>query len=382
MKRTVVGIVPVVGYALAFVRRLAAALLLLGLGGGAAAAEGGRTVYLPITFRAEAGPLRTSACLQVTERVYPQSAWWNDLAGDATAAERAFKAVVAAIKRRDRDALFNLSDPAQGRDPARFEEQAGAFFEQFAALEMVAVPRAYEFDGLALFFAKFRFKGRTFHAPLAFAYGADGSPGFLPYRTEQLTYFLVSDWFDAPWGPGSTDAASYCTDEEVKRAGFRVALAAAPPAASKSAPPSYLLLSGASLDAPGQPAAARVKSVSAELKTSLASRPEDVLKYMTPEGGNRLRSWLTTADESERRLYVSSITDSRPFFVIDASPLMVVYTKSPAGAVNVMYFTTAAGDRLLWTNSSHITLSDKVFKRGHVYDSARAERPFAGSAVK
>jgi hypothetical protein len=383
MKRTVVGRHSVVWCALGAVYRLAAALSLLGLGCGAAAAQMSRTVYLPMTFHAEGRPLRTSACLQVIERAYPQSAWWNDLSGNATAAEHAFKAVVAAIKSRNRDALFNLSDPAQGRDPTRFDKQAGAFFEQFGALEMVAVPLAYEFDGLAVFFAKFRSGGRTFYAPLAFAYGADGKPGFLPYRTEQLTYFLVRDWFDAPWGPGSTDTASYCTDEEVKRTTFRVALAAVPPVESKQAPPSYLLFSGTSLDAPGKPTglAARIKSASAELKISLAGRPEDVVKHMTPEGGNRLREWLATADESELRQYMSSITDRRPFFVIDASPLMVVYTKSSAGAINVMYFTTD-GDELLWTNSSHITVSDKVFKRGPVYDSALSEKPFAGSAIK
>jgi hypothetical protein len=368
------------------VYRAAAAALLLGLGCGAAsAAQSSRTVYLPMTFHAEARPLRTSACLRVTERAYPQSAWWDDPAADATPAERAFKAVIAAVKSKNRDALFNLSDPAQGRDPARFDKQAAAFFEQFSTLEMTAVPLEYEFDGLALFFAKFRFRGKTFYAPLAFAYGSDGTPGFLPYRTEQLTYFLVRDWFDAPWGPNSTDAPSYCTDEEVKRATFRVALADPPAGTPKQAwGPSYLLFSGASLDAPGQSAGltARIKSTSAQLNASLAGRPEDLIKHMTPEGGNRLKEWLASAEESERRQYMSAVMDRHPFFVIDASPLLVVYTRSSAGAVNVMYFTTAADNTLLWTNSSHITLSDKVFKHGLMYDSALSDKPFANSAIK
>lgn len=363
----------------------ATTVLLLVMACGAASAQGSRTVYLPVTFQSEARPLRTSACLQVRERAHPQTAWWNAPAADATASERAFSAVVAAIKSRNRDALFNLSDPARGRDPERFGKQAAAFFEQFGVLELSAVPLSYEFDGLAVFFAKFRHEGRTFYAPLAFAYGADGKPGFLPYRTDELSYFLVRDWFDAPWGPGSTDAPSYCTSEEVKSAAFRVALTAPPADASKQAwTPSYLLFSGAPLDAPGKPAAlaARIKSASAELNASLAGKADDLIDHMTPEGGNRLKQWLASADENERRQYMSAIMDRRPFFVIDASPLLVVYTRSSAGTFNVMYFTPAADGRLLWTNSSHITVSDKLFKHGPVYDSVLSEKPFANSAIK
>ena len=153
---------------------------LLALGCDVAGAETDRVAYVPMTFHTEARAIRTTACLQVTERVYARSPWWEDARGTADAQDRAFKAVIAAIKRKDRAALFQLSDPTQGRDPKRFDEQAEAFFRQFDVIELVAVPRAYAFDGLAVFFARFRYKGQTASVPFAFARAEDGSFGFLP----------------------------------------------------------------------------------------------------------------------------------------------------------------------------------------------------------
>ncbi len=93
-------------------------------------AEEDRTVYLPMMFSAE-GEIRTSACLQVTERTYPQSAWWEDSDVSPGTPEHAFKAVISAMKRKDRAARFELSDPAPGKDPERLDEQVVTFIQQF-----------------------------------------------------------------------------------------------------------------------------------------------------------------------------------------------------------------------------------------------------------
>lgn len=362
---------------------LVAAAWLFGLASTVAAAQKSRTAYLPLAFHAEARTFRTKTCLQVTELTYPRTPWWENLPHDATAEERAFKAVLAAIRNRDREALFNLSDPAQGRDPKRFDEQAAAFFEQFKLVELGAVPLAYALDGMVVFFGEFRFKGRTFSAPLAFVYGDDGAPRFLPYRTEQLTFQLVEDWYNAAWGPGSTGTPQYCTDEEIKRATHRVQLASQP-APKQIRQPSSLLFTGALLDTPGPLVglAARIKSTNDELKTALAGRMTELAKHMTPEGAGRLKTWLDSASERELDMYRSALANQRPFFVIDASPLTVVYTRSSAGSVNVMYFTPGANGVLLWTNSSHVTVSDRLFKRGAVYAAARSNTPFADSAIR
>jgi hypothetical protein len=360
-----------------------AIICLLCLEGGVVVAQDSHLVYLPMTFHAEGQAIRTTACLQVNELVYAQSASWEKLDHNKSGAELAFKAVIAAIKRRDRGALLNLSDPTHGRDPKRFDQQATAFFQQFAAIEFVTVPRAYELDGLVVFFAELRSKEHTFFAPFTFAYEADGTFGFLPYRTEQLSPQLVQDWFNAMWGPATTDTPTYCPGGSIKRATHRVSLGTSPGTSKEVWHPSYLFLTGAPLDTPGElvDLTVRIRSTM-EGFTSAFRGLDDFLKHMTPEGGNRVKNWFAAADQTERSKYESAIRDQRAFFVLDASPLMVVYTRSSVGVVQVMYFTVNANNDLLWTNSSHITLSDKVFKNGPLYDSALLAKPFSNIAIR
>jgi hypothetical protein len=360
---------------------------LLGLGCGAAMAETGRLAYLPTTFKAEGQAIRTTACLQVTERVYPQSAWWEDASGNSDAPERAFAAAIAAIKRRDRAALLKLTDPTQGRDTKNFDEQSGAFFQQFEVIKLVAVPRAYEFDGLVVFFGKLRAGEQTAFVPLSFAVEEDGSFGFLPSRTEKLTYRLVEDWFQTKWGPSATDNPTYCTDKDIQRATHRISLVSSGGTAKQAGHPSQLFLVGASLDAPGELAslATQVKSTIEKLKAALASKgSDDLLPRLTPDAGDRLKQWLASATETDRSRYKASVMQEtgHPFFFFDASPLVVVYTRSSDGGVHAMYFTFNAGNELLWTNSSYLTVSDKVFKTGPLHDAALLGKPFSSVAIK
>jgi hypothetical protein len=355
---------------------------LVGLGHATASAENSRSAYLRMTFSAEGHAIRTTACLHVTERVYPQPAWWEAVSGNASAPERALKAVIAAIKRKDRPALLKLSHPTQGRDPKRFDDQAAAYFQQFEALQLVAIPRAYEFDGLAVFFAKLRMKDQAVFAPFIFAYEDDGSFGFLPYRTETLTYKLVENSFDSTWRTAATATPVYCTQEDIKRATHRISLGSSGGASNQRWQPSQLSLIGAPLDKPGELTniAVRTESAIENLKSALVNG-RDFVKHMTPEGGRRLKEWFATADQSERSRYQTGVTEQRPFFLFDAAPLVVVYTKSPRG-VQVMYFTLDANGELLWTNSSYITVADGVFKQGPLYNAALLDKPFSSIAIK
>lgn len=353
------------------------------LGAGAARAEDGKTVSVPVTFHAEAQDMRTSACLQVEEHVYTQPSWWEDSSGNATAEERAFKGVIAAIRRKDRATLLKLSDPSVNKNPKGFDEQAGAFFQQFDALEMLAVPRAYTFDGLAVFFAKFRSPQHMFFVPFVFAHENDGSFGFLPTRTDKSTYYAVNDWFNAPWGPGPSSKPVYCSDEEVKRATHRINLAA--PAGTPIWHPSQLLLTAAPLEKAGELSgvAGKIKSTVEEMKAALnAGRIDDFLKHITPEGASRLKQWFNTADDADRTRYKTAFLQQQPFYFLNALPLMVVYTKLPDNTVQVLYFTARNDGELLWTNSSHVTVSDKIFKKGPLYNAASQDKPFGGMAIR
>jgi len=371
--------------AFSVLRRCIAVVGSLALGYGAAMAEQSHRVYLPLTFDTEARAIRTTACLQVNERLYPDSAWWEDGSGNAAAPDRALKAVIAAMKRKDRTALFQLSDPGEGRDPKRFDEQAEAFFRQLEVIHLVAVPRAYEFDGLVVFFGKFRSKKEMAFVPLAFAHEDDGSFGFLPYRTERLTYRLVNHWFDATWRQAATANPTYCTGQDVKRATHRISLASSAGPQKHAWSPSSLFLAGASFEKPGEHTdlVVRAKSAITEMKSRLVNDDVDgFVKHLTPEGGARLKQWFASADQTDRSRYRGALTEQEPFFLFDASPLVVVYTRSPRGIVQVMYFTLHPTNRLLWTNSSHLTTSDRVFKQGPLHDAALLDTPFKSIAIK
>jgi hypothetical protein len=353
------------------------------LGAVTAGAEDGRTVYVPMTFHTEAQEIRTSACLQVEEHVYTQAAWWEDSSGSgsASAAERALKGVIAAIRGKDRAALLRLSDPKESSDSKRFDEQAGAFFQQFDALEIVGVPRAYMFDGFAVFYGRFRSPQHIFFAPFVFVHENDGTFGFLPTRTDKPTYHVVDDWFNAPWGAGSSSKPAYCSDEDVKRATHRIALAAS--SAATAWRTSQLLFIGAPLDKPGELSglATKIKSTVDEMKTALnAGKIDDFARHMTLEGGGRLKQWFTSADETDRNKYKTAFLQQQPFYFFDTSPLLVVYTKLQDGTVQVLYFTVGNDKGLLWTNSSHVTVSDKIFKRGALYNAASQDKPFSSIA--
>jgi hypothetical protein len=355
---------------------------LLGLGCGVATAGSSRSAYLRMVFSAEGQPIRTAACLQVSERLFPESAWWEVVGGNADAPERALTAVLAAIKRKDRPALLKLSHPTAGRDPRRFDDQATAFFQQFEVLKLLAIPRAYEFDGLVVFFAELQFKEQTGFAPFIFAYEDDGSLGFLPYRTEQLTYTLVEDWFNSTWRAAAHANPTYCAQEDIRRATHRISLGSSSGTSNPPRHPSQLFLVGAPLDKPGalSDVVARAKSAIENLKSALVNGG-DFVKHMTPEGGRRLKEWFASADQNQRSRYQMGITEQRPFFLFDASPLVVVYTTSRLG-VQVMYFTLGANRELLWTNSSYITAADRVFKQGPLYNGALLDTPFSSIALK
>jgi hypothetical protein len=365
--------------------RFSAALAFAAAGPAAALAQETRPIHAAMVFNAEAGPIRTTACLALTERVYPASKWWETAPGEGSAEDRAFKAVIAAIKRKDRAALLKLTDPAQAKDTAQFERQATSFFQQFEAIQMLAVPRAYLFDGWVVFFGTFKSETQTAVVPLVFAHQAGDTFGFLPARAKGVTYTLVNDWFTTTAGPGH-DAPAYCDEPAVKRATHRVALA------QGSWRPSALLLTGGPLstarsnnDAPGPVAPRAAQAAAAIDRMKAALKDGNVLAFlaaMTPQGAGQLKPWLETAPAAETAAYKAAFIEQQPFFVFDQGPLVVLYTKTSTGQVKALYFTIASDGRLRWTNSAYVTSADGVFKQGPLPAAAASANPFSALAVK
>ena len=340
-------------------------------------------VYLPLIFHAEASDIQTSACLKVIEDIYEDPNWWKESIVNANSSEASFKSVIAAIQHKDRNTLLRWTDQKEASDTKHFDEQAGAFFRQFENLKAIAVPRAYEFDGFIVFFMKLQAPSRAFFAPFVFAQQEDGSFGFLPRRTNTLTYQLVQDWFDAHWSTSPAMQPMFCADDYVQKATHRIPLSSS--VDGQKSNQSQLLLVGSPLDAPGQLASLsmKVKAKLEDMKRALiAGRIDEFAESMTLEGGNRLKQWFASASETERSEYKSAIIEQTPFFLFDLSSLVVVYMKSSTGNIQVMYLIPTPQKGLVWANSSHITVTDRVFKGGPLYKAASSERPFDDMSIK
>ena len=48
----------------------------------------------------------------------------------------------------------------------------------------------------------------------------------------------------------------------------------------------------------------------------------------------------------------------------------------------MLYFTFAADKRLLWTNSSYLTVWDRVFKQDPLFAADGSTKPFSRLAIK
>lgn len=339
---------------------------------GEAQAQDARTVYARLPFNVEGGKLYTGACLQVTERAYPSTPWWEDSQATGPSIDHAFKAVITAMKNKDRAALLRLTDPTEARDVPKFDMQANAFFSQLQSVRFVTVPRAYEFDGLVVFFGKIQTTSQAGFVPFVFARESNNSFGFLPSRSNTTTYKLVDDWF-APLGTPAVDTSAYCASSDVKRATHRVSLT------SSAWHQSVLFLTGAT-----SAITTRVKSTLDTMKTAFhEDKIDELLKHMTPLGGDRMKQWFVTASKEEGDRYTELFLEQKPFFVFDESPLIAVYTRTPTGMIQVLYFTVAPDTgRLLWTNSAYISASDRVFKAGPVFAAASSAKPFSGIAIR
>jgi hypothetical protein len=343
------------------------------MGAGSAAAQQPHPVSVPVTFDAEGTPLRTSACLQVSEIDFGPVRWWEEgSTAKVPPSAQALRGILAAMRARDKAALLAGSDAEQTKDAQKFNQQADLYFSQIRSLQLLEVPKAYEFDGQVLFFAKF--KGATEAAFVPMSFTKSGSTyKFLPLRSDLVSYRMLRDWFNAPWGPGKSETPSYCGDAEVKRATHKVSPAASVPAAQRT---SVLLFTGAPVDAPGAlaPLVAKVKAAEAELKAA-AKEGIPALTAVLPKGGAaRLSKWAATATEPEVEFYKKEVLEQEPMFLFDLSPVLVVYTKA-GESFEVLYFAPAGGDTVKWMNSARVTTLDAVFKTA-IKGDASLEKPF------
>jgi hypothetical protein len=369
------------------------------LGRGIAAAQE-HSVYLPLVFPADvslpapgaqpaktllAGNIETTACLQVSEKLYPPDRWWADSKANSQSPEHALKDVIWALHHKDRQALLKSLDPNEAQEQKDFDQMARIAFQQFDSLELVGISRAYGFDDLAVFIAKARSQQQIFALPFVFSHEPDGSFGFLFHKSRRMMYQIVHPWFAVTWPPGAgkEENPRYCVADTVKRATHRVSLLSA--AGGKVWHPSQLFLTGVSFDAPGGHAVlvAQIKLTIDKMKSAMAAnKVDEFVKYLTPAGRASMKQWFASADDAQRSIYKTTIADLRPFYLFDESPLVVVYNRPLRGSYSVMYFTLSATGDWMWTNYSQVTAVDNIFKAGPLYKAAQLNKPFSTFEIK
>ncbi|OAI20178.1 hypothetical protein A1359_21350 [Methylomonas lenta] len=341
----------------------------------------GKSVYLPIVFHSEAKDILTSLCLGVKEYDYVDNQWWSKPATGAQKPEESFKAVLTAIKAKNKQALYDLSHSEFGRDPKQFDQQAQAYFQQFETIKISSIPVAYGFDGFFVFYVNLEFNNQQAFVPFLFAVDKDGVYKFLPYRIDYIGYSFVNDWFSSSWGRGS-ETPEYCKTNDYKNSTYVYPLLS--PLADFLFPDkSRVLLKGTDLkkksvkDSVFKEIGAIIQQISTAdvLKDGVGG----VIKYMSPESGGRVKDWFAQVGNEEKIAYVNSLVKLDPYFIFDAQPLYITYVSTPSG-VRVMYFVASGNSKPYWANASHVTDLDKLFKKGEFYDSSLKKPPFGSFA--
>ena len=341
-----------------------------------AAAQSPAPSYLKLVFSAEGHPLVTSGCLSVVEHQYPNVAWWSQPTASVpnTGAERALRSVIKTFLAKDRDTLLRLSEPSS-RESASFDRQAGAFFEQFGELTIKSITRSIRIDDLTIFFLTVDFHGKISEAPLVFKEDGPDTVWFLPKPPPSIEFALAKDWIRAD--QSSSDVVN-CSPEKVDRANIRLPLTSSTSPATKDQSYLYLEGSGVGVGVQQSEDTKRVLITLKKLKEALTAYQGGApLAELDTLGAQRLQEWWSSADDSERKAYVSAVVSEEPFFVFDLNPLFVVFTRSGKQAPHVLYFAPSRGGTLLWTNSSYGSTFDRIFKTGPLYESATPEPPFS-----
>ncbi len=279
--------------------------------------------YIPLIYTVDDLPLKTTACLEVQERVYAAQEF-AAAAADVKTPEHVLQGVLSALAAKDTAALKALSHPELADNEAEFTKQAGAYTSQYAMLKNLAVVRSYQVDDAALFLAQYEYNGTAQYVTFKLAQKPDGTYGFIAYRPNQTGLFIVSDWLTSPFGPAKTDAPEYCDAAVVKDATQHLPLA--PDYAGTK---SILHFAGYKADAlQVAPIIERFNSIQAGLAQH---NPAFYNGMLTPAHAKAATTWFAAASEDERSkfngyYYGTSETPLKPQYVIDAGMVQIVYT--------------------------------------------------------
>ena len=363
---------------------IAIGLILLSQHSGAWAGEE-RDVAIPLIFDHDDGTeIKTSACLRVREKVYSADvAPWTSFRSQARSEpETILTETIAAMQNKDSARLKELSHPSLARDPQKFQKQAPTYFRHVEGLKRGNVWGYYRFADRLVFLFKLNFR-RNYFTQFPFARGETGKFGILPAGFLSLPFGFVSSWFHSDWGPYKTRSPVYCTPSLLKQMTHKVLLEKRLDKRLKhydshplDSPPELLLigrnLTGKNIE--GQ-AYTELRDKISALKSALrAGRKDEYFDGFTEHGRKKIEGWFLGASEEERQRYIESILTQEPFYVFNAKPLFIVFTRAGSSGIQVRFFVPDKKGQFRWANASYVTSFDRIFR---VFTKAAGEeKPF------
>jgi hypothetical protein len=345
-----------------------------------AAQANARAVFIPLVFDIEHSTTLTRACLKGVEQDFQQNRWWQNNNAAIGRDEQTLIKVIAAMRKKDQAALYHLSEAANRK---RFDNQAAAYFAQLQAANIIAIPWKFDLGGAVVFYAKLSIQNDTGYAAFAFARSHDGQLKFLPGVGNRTDIALMNKWFYSPWGPARSGQPTYCARSTINHATHRVPIRPHSDAAVVRAGMT-LFLTGGSLTKPGpvKTLLRPTKSLITKLEKSAEKNDiKGIASQMDPAEASHLLKWAKTATAQQRARYAKSLATLKPFYLFDASPVIIVYVKTRAG-IQVMYLAKDKQNKLRWINAARLVLADRVFKRGLLYAAAKTEPAFHGLRIK
>ncbi len=333
-----------------------------------------KRVEIPLTYSEGAMAVETSACLSIQEKTYaPELSDWKNFKNMTQAGpEKALIETVTAMQRKDGSRLKELSHPEFGRDPKQFEEQASAYFSQLEAFQVNKVSSYSKFDNLVVFFVRLTSNDKAGFADFPFMYDEHGNFGFLPYKSKSLALDLTRDWFQSDWGPAKSKSPSYCGPSLLNKVTHEVALEEA----NHSDSAAKLLLVGNKLDNNGR-YAELCKQITNMQEALSHNRLDEFFDGFTEHGKKRNREWFVgETDERLRTQYIENFVAQAPFYVFDADPIFVVYTRTKSSTVKVLYFVQQGEHQFKLAGESVGSSFDRIFKSKSFIKAASEEQPF------
>lgn len=357
-------------------------MAVLGLSGGTSAAEEERVAALPLVFPVERTDVKVSACLRVREKTYgADRAPWPRFKHQARASpETALTQTIAAMLDKDESRFGELSHSRPPRDSEAYQKQVSGYFEIMERLKLGDVWGYHGFGDHLVFFMEVDSGGGPFFTRFAFEREETGRLGFLPEGSESLTYQFVAAWFDSAWGPAQGQSPAYCPPSLTARMTHKVRLEDAGRPGEPAPELAFMGRIVTGTDADGEPYIALRDTISTLMTALRSGRPDDFFDGFTERGRTRVGDWYESAQETERRRYFEDVEKhlgQDPFFVIDAEPVFIVYTRPAASGIRALSFLRDESGRFRWANAAYATTIDALFKGRRFLAAASEEPPFA-----